>query len=305
MQQTRVSPLHWGLLFFLGGIWGSSFILFKIGVRSFSTFEAASLRIFFASIWMIPFLPSIIKRYKWKVLLWMLLSALLGSGIPAILFAYSASRLDSNINGVINSLTPIFTLLVGVLWLKNKTSKLSSLGIFIGFLGILLLILIRQTTFKDTLYAFVPLIATMMYGVNMNIVKVKLAHLPAMDILKGVFGLLGLIYLPIVCYLQVFNSIDLNQIDLQFWISSSDIMIQKNSSMIALIIVGLLGSLFASWMFYILVQGTNALFASMNTYLIPLMAIFWGWVDGEAIGWMHFVSLICILCGVYLVSKKK
>jgi drug/metabolite transporter (DMT)-like permease len=163
----------------------------------------------------------------------------------------------------------------------------------------------KQTTFTQAQFAIFPLLATMMYGVNMNIVKVKLSHLPSTEILKGVFGMLGWIYLPFVLYLGVFNDLDFSQFSFDFWIHSSNTSIQKMKSIEAMFILGILGTFIASFIFLRLLKQTNALFASTNTYLIPLMSIFWGYMDGELISWVHIMSLLIILLGVYLVSMKK
>ena len=125
------------------------------------------------------------------------------------------------------------------------------------------------------------------------------------DILKGIFGMLGWLYLPIIIYLGVFHDLDFSHFSFDFWIQDSAPSIQKMKSIEAMFILGVLGSFIASFVFYRLLKQTNALFASTNTYLIPLMSIFWGFIDGEMITWVHFMSLFIILCGVYLVSKKK
>jgi drug/metabolite transporter (DMT)-like permease len=260
---------------------------------------------FFAGFLALPFLFSILKKYNKTILLWMFVSAMLGSAIPSLFYSYSASRMDSNLNGVINSLTPLFTLIVGIIWLKYKTSLLSLTGIGIGFFGVLMLFTQKQTIYNQAQYALFPLLATMMYGVNMNIVKVKLSHLPSLDLLKGIFGMIGWLSLPLVLYLGVFDSCDFSKISFDFWTPSTAPTIQKMKSIEALFILGIFGSFIASLIFYRLLKQTNALFASTNTYLIPLMSIFWGFMDGEMISWVHFISLLIILLGVYLVSMKK
>lgn len=305
MENHKVSIYQWLTLFLLGGVWGSSFILMKIGARAYSTIEVSSLRMFFGGVLVMPFLFYILKKYDRKIILWMCVSALLGSAIPSLFYSYSAKRMDSNLNGVINSLTPLFTLLVGVVWLKNRVSNLSLAGIVVGFLGIVLLFTHKGATMHQANYAIFPLLATMMYGINMNIVKVKLSHLPSQDILLGVFSIIGWVYLPIILYLDVFRGIDWSIVHLNFWEKTTSIELQRVQSLIALIILGVVGSMAASFLFYRLLKRTSALFASTNTYLIPLMSIFWGYMDGESIGWTHFVSLVIILIGVFLVSKRK
>jgi len=278
----------------------------KIATRAFSTFEVSSLRMFFAGILVLPFLGSILKKYDRKIIFWMLVSAMMGSAIPSLFYAYSASKMDSNLNGMINSLTPLFTMIVGIIWLRYKTNLLSLLGIFIGFFGVLILFAGKSTNYTQAQFAIFPLLATMMYGVNMNIVKVKLSHLPPRDILLGVFGILGGLYLPVVLYLGVLENLDIHKMSLAFWASNhADTTAQKMNSMEAMLILGVVGSLAASFVFYRLLKSTNALFASTNTYLIPLISIFWGYQDGEPISWAHFISLLIILLGVYLVSLRK
>lgn len=301
----KVSLQSWIILFMLGAIWGSSFILLKIGTRYYDTIEVASLRMFFSSVLVLPFFVSIIRRFDLKTLGWMFLSAILGSGIPAIFYAYAAGHLDSNINGVINSLTPIFTLLFGIGLFGGRIGRLSVLGILIGFVGVGLLLTQHSSVGGQPQYAIYPLLASVMYGCNMNIVKLKLSRLPSQDILSGVFGFIAIIYVPLVIYLGAFDRVSFDLLDLKFWEMSDITGVQQMRSLTALAIVGLVGSLFASWTFYILVKQTSALFASVNTYLIPLMAIYLGWLDGESIGWMHGVSLVLILTGVYLVGMKQ
>lgn len=305
MEKTKISPLQWITLLLLGCIWGSSFILMKIGTRAFNTMELSALRMFFGGFLVLPFLIPILRRYDKKIILWMFLSAMMGSAVPSIFYSYAASKMDSNLNGVINSMTPLFTLIIGIIWLRYKTSLISLIGIFTGFFGVMILFTQKNTTYTQAQYAIFPLLATIMYGFNMNLVKVKLSHLPSKDILTGVFGLIGWLYLPIILYLGVFKGFDFHKISLDFWTQSSDLTTQKMKSLEAMFILGFIGSLIASFVFYKLLQRTSALFASTNTYIIPLMSIFWGFVDGEAISWIHFLSLTIILLGVYLVSLKR
>jgi drug/metabolite transporter (DMT)-like permease len=146
LEKTKVAAIQWITLFLLGSIWGSSFMLMKIGTRAFSTIEVSSLRMFFGGILALPFLGVIMIKYDRKILFWMFVSAMLGSAVPSLFYAYSASRMDSNLNGVINSLTPLFTLIVGIIWLKYKTSLISLIGIFIG-----LLLFLTQMPMPDTI----------------------------------------------------------------------------------------------------------------------------------------------------------
>ena len=139
MTQKKQSLLSWFILFLLGAVWGSSFILMKIGSKSLGSVEIAALRNGIAGAFVLPFFLRSIKNYSKENWTFLILCALLGNGIPSIFYAYSSKYIDSNINGVINSLTPIFTLLIGVYFLKIKISKWSVLGVFIGFMGVFIL----------------------------------------------------------------------------------------------------------------------------------------------------------------------
>lgn len=276
----------------------------KIASRSLDPLEIAALRMFFSGIFLLYPFYKLIQKINLKLYCWIIAAALFGSGLPSILFSFASSKIDSNINGVINSLTPIFTLMVSIIWLKQKTSKLSIVSLFIGLSGVLFLLFQRSMTAGNIQYALLPLIATAMYGFNINLVKEKLAQLTSMEILAGVFGSMFIIATPFLIYKGVFDSISWSNFQLNFWSKSEDNIQNYNNALVATFILGTLGSAFSSFIFYYLLKRTNALFSSMNTYLIPLMSIFWGFLDGELIGWIHFVSLIIILIGVWGVSKK-
>lgn len=305
MEKHKVGLTNWLVLFLLGGIWGSSFILMKISSRSLEPIEIASLRMFFSGIFILYPFYKLIKTIRLKTYIWIFAAGLLGSGLPSILFSLAAGKIDSNINGVINSLTPIFTLVFSLIWLKQTTNKLSLLGLFIGLLGVLLLIFQRGFTEGNIEYAMLPLIATAMYGLNINMVKEKLSGLTSMEILAGVFGTMIILSFPFLIYKGTFEPFSFSHLRINFWSISPDYTQQYTNAVVATFILGTLGSAFSSFIFYFLLKRTNALFSSMNTYLIPLMSIFWGYLDGEPIGWIHFISLILILTGVWMVSKRR
>lgn len=305
IQSKKHGIIGWVILFLLGGVWGSSFILMKISSRGLNSFEISAMRNFTAGIFLLPYYVLLFKKLDRTLWRWILTAALLGSGIPSVFYAYSSKYIDSNINGVINSLTPIFTLLVGIVWLKTKTSRLSHFGLFVGFFGVFILLASRGFEPKNMIIAILPLVSTLFYGINVNLIKEKLSHLSSIDILTAVFGTLCLFSIPILFYNHTFEGVKWSLFQLHFWTVSSDAIVQKHNSLLATMILGLIGTSLASFLFYYLLRRTSALFASMNTYLIPLMSIFWGFLDGESIGWMQFLSLIFILIGVYLVSKRK
>jgi drug/metabolite transporter (DMT)-like permease len=305
MTQKKQSLLSWFILFLLGAVWGSSFILMKIGSKSLGSVEIAALRNGIAGAFVLPFFLRSIKNYSKKNWTFLILCALLGNGIPSIFYAYSSKYIDSNINGVINSLTPIFTLLIGVYFLKIKISKWSVLGVFIGFMGVFILFFSKGFSSKNLWIVFLPLVSTAMYGTNTNLIKEKLSHLSSFQMLTGIFGVMAIPAMIYLVYAQIWHYIHWEYFSFKIWQTPINEMQKEMFSFSAIFLLGFMNSFLSSLLFYYFLRRTSAIFASMTTYLIPIMSIFWGFMDGEYIGWFHAMSLSLILLGVFMVSKRK
>lgn len=217
--------------------------------------------------------------------------ALTGSGIPAFMYATAQTRLSSATSGILNSITPIFALLVGVIFFSNKSSVKQVVGVVIGFLGAASLIWLDQpldaSESVPIYYAGLIILGTIFYGTNVNLVKEFFQHVKPVDLSSFAFVLLGL---PVSLYLL---TTDIPQVvsDHEYgWTSLS-----------AVALLALMSTTLALIIFYKLVQETSAVFASSVAYMIPLVALIWGVVDGEFIGWMHISSMVVILVGVYLI----
>ncbi len=274
-------------------MWGTSFILIKKGLAVFSADELAGLRITIAALALLPFALKGLKAPKpgqWKFLL---LSGLIGNLIPAFLFALAETKLASGLAGVLNSLTALFTLIIGALLFRQRITALRVLGILIGIGGTAVLIFSgsAQENSSNSYYGLYVVLATVLYGASLNIIKHCLVGLRPVT-------MAGLALLTVGPF----------AVGYLFTTSAFEKLAAQPGAWEALGYITLL-SVFSTaigLVFYNkLIHMTNTLFASTSTYLMPIVALFWGVADGESIYLMHYIGMAIILAGVLLVNRAK
>ena len=282
----------WALLILLSLIWGSSFILIKKGLIHLAPGEVGALRIVSAAIFLAPFAIKNLTKIPNDKWVYLILIGLLGSFIPSFLFAVAQTNLPSSLTGVINALTPIFTLIIGVACFSQSQSSKIYLGLGLGFVGTSILILANENgglTLNP--YGLLIVLATIMYAFNLNIIKAKMQGLNAVMItsISLLFmGPFGAIYL----------------------FGYTDFMAHLNSgtaeqfSIFLIVILGVVGTAIALIIFNRIVQLTSPIFTSSVTYFIPLVAVLWGVWDGEIVAPLHFLGMAITILGVYLTNKK-
>ena len=253
--------------------------------------QVANVRIFIAFITLIPLMPKAFKLVKRRHFFPILITALLGNGIPAILFAKAQTYLDSSLVGILNSTVPLFTIIIGVLFFKIKPNSANIIGVLVGLLGVLFLTInsINTKMMLDT-YVFIVILATIFYAMSMNVIKNYLQDLNASSITSIAFLIIG-----------PFSFVYLSNTDFLYQLNSHH-GAYKALGYIALL--SIFGTSMASIIFNKLLNRSTAIFTSSITYLIPVVAIFWGFLDGEIITINHIVGFIIILCGVYLVNRE-
>ncbi len=293
MRAFTSKYLHWILLFSLVIIWGSSFILMKRSLVYFSPFELGALRIAFAGLALLPFVAKRIKGIAPKTWLQLIVVGLIGNTIPAFLFAYAQTGIPSSQAGILNSTTPLFALIVGLVFYKIKIGWWNVLGVFIGLFGAVLIIYGQSdgNLQFNFFYSSLVLLASILYAFNLNLIKQHLANVESFTIaVISYFVLLG----PILLYL--------------FFGTDFIHTIQDPINLRGLIypaILGVVGSAIAISLFNILIKLKSVLFAASVTYMIPIVALFFGILDGEKFAPINFLWVAAILGGVLLVNKKK
>lgn len=291
MDLTKKS-WQWIVLLVLSMIWGTSFILMKKGLESYSSNQVAAFRIFFSFLFFIPFIIPRLRKINRKNLKSLLIVGFVGNGFPAFLFTKAQTEIDSSIAGILNSLTPLFTLLIGLMFYRSRVLIINIVGIFVGLIGAFGLIYRGSSDLLDKAnwYAVFIVIATICYGTSVNEIKHKLVDLDGLTIACLGFFLIG-----------PFGGIALLFTDFSYALSTPDYLI--NLGYIG--ILALFSSVVAIVLFNMLIKFTSAIFAASVTYIIPVFAVLWGVFDGEKIAFDQFLWIGVILAGVYLVNKKK
>jgi len=294
MAEKKISngALSWIILILLSLVWGSSYILIKKGLEAFEPVQLACLRVSLSGLAFVPLYLYYRKKIDWKDWKAYVVVGLFGTFIPAFLYAVAQTHLNSSITGVLGALTPLNTILIGAFLFGVTTKWNEWLGVLIGLFGAIFLVILGQKGEASSAlgYGFLVFIATACYGYSSNTVKAKLQNANPLVFSTAAFILIlppALLMIPLVGVQDVLATHPMG------WTAFGYI-----------ILLSLLGTVAASVLFFYLVQLTNPVFASTVSYLIPMVALFWGQQDGEFIGLAHFVGMCIILAGVYLTRKK-
>lgn len=279
------------MLIFLSIIWGSSFILIKKGLLAFNPIQAGAIRIIFAAIVLLPIAFKHLKTdYKlyWKKIIFL---GLISNLIPAILFAVAETKINSSLAGMLNSLTPISTIIVGVIFYKSKINFMLSLGLLVGLIGSGLLSFVggEGGLGAFNFYALYVILATILYGISGNMLK----------------GLVQNINPTVIISLQLMSMLPIAIVILSTTNFYTQVSTSNDAlfSLVSLFILGAIGTAFAGSIFIKLVKQTSAVFASATTYLIPITAIIVGLIDNEVLFPLHFVGMGLIIIGVLIINK--
>lgn len=288
------NTLKWLYLILLSLIWGSSFILIKKGLLGLTPVQLGAIRIIFTAFFL--FIVGFnritsIKRKAWK---WIILTGLLGTFFPAFLFAFAETEIDSSVASILNSLVPLNTIILGFLVFKIESTKRQFLGVFIGLLGTVFLILSGASINPDQNYTYVVfvIIATLMYATSVNILKRYLQDMPALTIAVGNFAAILIPALIILISSGFFKAEVLEAPTLK-------------PALLYMLVLSLFGTAIAKVLFNKLVHIATPVFASSVTYLMTIVAVFWGVLDGERFSFIQALATLIILLGIYLSNKRK
>jgi drug/metabolite transporter (DMT)-like permease len=283
--------LKWVYLMILALIWGSSFILIKKGLVGLSALQLGSLRILFAAIFLLLIgFKSLMKipKQKWK---YIALTSIFGTFIPAYLFAIAETEIDSSITAILNSLTPLNTLILGAMAFGINFKKSQVWGVFIGLVGSMLLVFNGAINHPEQnyYYAILVIIASICYAINVNLLKKYLHDLSPLSITTGNFAFLVIPTLLILSFSGFFEVVHVAKVQ---------------HSILFIMILGVVGTGIANILFFKLIQMSSPVFATSVTYLIPIVAFFWGLLDNETLTPVQFFGAFIVLIGVYLSAKK-
>ncbi|WP_299777713.1 EamA family transporter [uncultured Formosa sp.] len=283
----------WAYLFVLSLIWGSSFILMKKALIGVTPFQLGALRNIFTALILFTVGLKYIKtidKTAWK---WIALSGVFGSFIPAFLFAIAETEIDSAIASILNSLVPLQTILVGFAVFQIASTKRQIFGVVLGFIGTALLVMegADLNPHQNYLYAGYIVLATVMYAFNVNIIKSHLQHLKPLTIATGNYVVVVIPAFIILLFTGFFESSNLHQPALKM-------------ALVYIFILSFFGTALAKVLFNKLIRISTPVFASSVTYVMPIVALTWGFLDGEGFSLLQGFASLIILLGVYLANKK-
>ena len=293
METTVAKPslANWLTLWILGLLWGCSFILIKKGLISFSPIQTASLRIAISALAFLPFFIWHFRKLNKNKIKYYAIIGLAGSGIPAILFSTAQMHIPSSVSGILNSLTPLFTFVFGIAFFNTKGTLRKFFGVLLGLAGAGLLIWFGKEMGASghLLYGMMVVLATMCYAISVNTVKRHLQDEHPIALSAVAFQIIGIPAYFMLWKTDFFGTLSRDP--------------EAYVSLGYLVLLALIGTVLATTLFFALVQKTDALFGSMTTYIIPIMAVILGFLDGESMTLLHVLGMSCILVGVYLSRK--
>lgn len=289
----KPSKLSWVILIALSLTWGSSFILMKQGLKAFTSNEVAALRISIASLFLAPLLPKYRRVNLKKHLPGLLIMGVLGSLLPAFMFTLAETQISSSLTGMLNALTPLFTILIGSLFFKLTIRKNQFVGVLMGFAGAICLLLWShdRETSANTLYALLVVLATLFYAISVNSIKRYLSDTNSVAATAWSFAFIG----P-VALVYLFACTDV--------VSHATQNPQGWASLGYVSILAIAGSALSVIVYNTLIKQAGTIFAASSTYLIPVVAIGWGLLDGETINLAQVLSVGVIILGVWLIHKR-
>lgn len=277
-------------------MWGSSYILIKKSLLAFEPWQVGYLRLSFTGL---AFLPLAITKCKglsakqWFALLGV---GVFGTGLPSFLFPYAQQELSSSLAAALSSLTPLMTLLVSIILFRLPLRKWQLVGILLGLCGALLLVVSRYGWFGADgvswpLFSILLAVsATFCYALSSNIVKRFFADTDPLMMTAGAMAPIGMLALVLL----------LANGGLSLDFSGEPHLL---TAYVSVVFLGLIGTALASWLFFRLVQLTDPVFASTVSYLVPIIALGWGLMDGEVITLLIGLGLAFILLGVSLTRR--
>lgn len=281
---------NWFLFVVLSVVWGSSFILMKTSAEHLNGLQIGAIRIFAAGVAFLPWSVFHVSKIPLKKLCVVILTGLFGNFLPALLFASAIKENgESSLASILNSLTPLFVIVIGILFFRAKVQRRKIAGVLIGFAGLVILSLLRGSVNADDNGLLLILIATIFYGITVNLVSQYLKEIDGFKIAS--------VSLTIMAVPAVFIMLQQNVFSIARYDEASRL------SIAVACLLGVVGSAIATALYYILIQKAGGLFASLVTYAIPIIAMAWGLLANENITTVQVICLAIILAGVYLANR--
>ena len=282
----------WSILILLSITWGSSFILIKKSLEVFSPYQVGAIRVIVSGIIFMWIGFPALKKMDRKTLSWLIVAGALGNFVPMFLFPIAQTKVSSSLAGILDSLVPVFVLIIGFIFFTIRSKTIQWMGTVVGFIGAASLMYFSDTAAggSDMGYAMLVVLATACYAGAALIINKKLSHVPSLQLSSGIFTVWIFPSVIILLFSGIFR--EFNTITTHW------------SGVGYLAVLSVIGTALAMLLYFRLIQITSAVFASMVTYLIPVVAVFWGLLAGESFSVWYALGGVLILAGIYMVQEK-
>lgn len=281
---------RWLLYTVLTLIWGTSFILIKKSIEVYTPLQVGSLRIVIAGILLLYPGIAALKVLPRKVIFWAVITGCAGNFLPMYLFPIAQTEVSSSVAAILDSLVPVFVLILGFLFFKQENTAKQWIGVLIGFAGAW--IIIAQDGLEaggsSWLYGLLVIIAAVFYALSSLLLKQYLNDVPSLQLSAAIYSLWMWPALIILLFTGFFNEFEGTRPQ---WIGLGYVALLST-----------LGTAAAMILFYNLIQCSSAVFASSVTYVIPVVASAWGVLSGEKLGWGHLAGGLFILFSIFLIQ---
>jgi drug/metabolite transporter (DMT)-like permease len=294
-MKNKNTLISWAILIPLVVVWGSSFILIKRSLLYLTANEVGILRVIITFLFLLPIALIRLRRTTKKQQINLMIAGVIGSFIPAFMFAIAQTTISSSLAGILNSLTPLFTLALGISFFKIRATWFNFLGVIIGLIGAIGLIYVSggdKGFIFNIKYASLILIATICYAFNVNFIKIYLKEVDALAITALTFFYVGI---PSTLYVIFFSDIPYKLLYVP----------ESLPGFGYISILAIAGTGIALIAFNKLIKISTPIFASSVTYMIPVVAILWGIIDGEVFKPIYLLWFILIISGVLMVNTRK
>ena len=289
----QIVKSKWLILSILALTWGSSFILIKKSLEVFTPYQIGSVRVIISGLLLMGIGIPAIRKMDRKTLLWMVFTGALGNFVPMFLFPIAQLKVSSSMAGILDSLVPLFVLILGFSFFRMRSKLIQWIGSLTGFIGaaILMYYSAEDGGGSDLGYSMLIVLATLCYAGSALIVNQKLQHVPSLKLSASVFTVWMFPSIIILFFSGFFRDFQGTSTQLE--------------GLGYLGILSVVGTALAMLLYFRLIQTTSAVFASMVTYLIPVVAVFWGILAGESFNIWYTLGGLLILAGIYMVQEKK
>lgn len=283
---------RWFLLIFISLTWGSSFILIKKSLEAFSPYEIGAIRVVGSGLILAVIGIPTLLRMRRNTLLWVIIAGFFGNFLPMFLFPIAQTQVSSSLAGILDSLVPIFILAFGFLLFGIKSKWSQVVGAIIGFIGAASLIYFSEGNSETSQFGYAMLIvlAGASYGVNSLVIKEKLPDIDAVKLTAAIYSFWSIPSLIILYYTGLIQNFEMKP--------------TYTEPMIYMAILTIFGTAVAMLLYFKLIQNTSAIFASISSYLLPVVAVIWGILDGEQFTMWYIFGAVLILIGIYLIREK-